>query len=60
MARKEQRQARAEERKQRAIEQAKLEQMTEEQRNIIAVSKNEENTGNVDQEKLEEAERLAA
>ena len=60
MARKEQRQARAEERKQRAIEQAKLEQMTEEQRNIIAVSKNEDATGNVDQGKLEEAERLAA
>jgi len=34
--------------------------MTEEQRNIIIESKNEGALGDVDQEKLQEAERLAA
>lgn len=48
LKKKETRQAKAEERKKRAIEQAKMEGMTEEQRNIIAESKNEGAASSVD------------
>lgn len=34
--------------------------MTDEQRNIIAESKKEDNMGNIDKDKLKEAEKLAA
>lgn len=60
LKKKENKQARAEERKKRAIEQAKMEGLTEEQRDIIAASKNEGASATVDQEKLREAEALAA
>jgi len=56
---KEQKVARAEERKQKAIHQAKLEKMTVEQRDIIAESKKTD-ISNIDQDKLKEAEKLAA
>lgn len=41
-------------------EQAKFEIMTSEQRDLIEQSKNEENKESVDQQKLKEAEALAA
>lgn len=41
-------------------EQAKFEIMTSEQRDLIEKSKNEENKESVDQQKLKEAEALAA
>ena len=49
---------RAEEKKRKAVELAKLEGMTDEQRNIIAESKLDH--ANIDQAKLKEAELLAA
>ena len=42
------------------MEQAKLKRMTEEQRDIIADSKKEDAGGNIDPDKLKEAESLAA
>lgn len=56
--RKEQKQAKAQKIKARAIEQAKLEQMTDDQRNIIASK--DDASANVDKTKLAEAEALAA
>lgn len=52
---------RAEQKKHKAAEQAKMRQMTEEQRNIIAESKiSKENLSELEQTKLQEAEALAA
>ena len=59
LIKKEQKLARVEDKKQKAIEQAKKEKMTVEQRDIIAESKKAD-TSNVDKEKLKEAEKLAA
>ena len=57
---KEQKQQRNNERKQKMAEQAKFEQMTTEQRDLIESSKNQDNLEEIDMTKLKEAEALAA
>lgn len=57
---KEQKQQRNNERKQKMAEQAKFEQMTTEQRDLIESSKNQDNLEEIDMAKLKEAEALAA
>lgn len=52
--------AKAEKKKRDMLEMAMNEGMTDEQRNIIAESKKDDSNVNIDQNKLKEAEKIAA